>query len=61
MGKGGRDNLVRGGCNPSFFFQMLETKSALKNHKTQAQCVVSSPTATPCSYPPIRRRTKKDC
>lgn len=27
--------------------QMLEIKSALKSHKTQAQCVVSSPTATP--------------
>lgn len=26
---------------------MLESKSALKCHKTQAQCVVSSPTATP--------------
>lgn len=46
MGKGGRDNLGHGECNPSFF-QMLETKSALKNHKTQAQCVVSSPTPHP--------------
>lgn len=31
-----RENLVHGECNPSLFFQMLETKSALKNHKTQA-------------------------
>lgn len=41
-------------------FSMLETKSALRNHKTQARCVVSSPTATPLSYPPIRRREKEE-
>lgn len=43
--EGGRDHLFLGERNPSFFFR-LETKSALKIHKTQAGCVVSSPTDT---------------
>lgn len=56
MGGKGGINLVH--YNTSCF-SLLETKSALRNHKTQAQCVVSSPTAAPFSYPPIRKTKKK--